>query len=152
MRFREELRHPSGGEAIDRTAQEAVRLAHRALERFPDLVLRHKFIAGGAAVSSALVALAGVAVARRMRNGESAEEAVERVTEEELAGLRVVAITDEVEVSEQAPTNGAQPESGQADTDEGDAEDGAESGAEARSLDADGAGDDDGEGEARRSA
>ncbi len=143
MRLPDELRHPSGGESIDRTAQEAVRLAHRALDRFPELVRRHKFLAGGAAFSSALVALAGVAISRRMRNGESGDEAVERVTEQELAGLDdIVAIGGEVEVSEQAPSNGAQPEAGQAET--------AESGVEAHSLDADGSGD--GEGRERRSA
>jgi hypothetical protein len=50
---------------------------------------KHKFIAGGAAVSSTLVVLAGVAIAHRIGNGESAEEAVESVTAEELQGLRV---------------------------------------------------------------
>jgi hypothetical protein len=73
-----------GGEQVDRAAEEAIHLAHRALDRFPDLVKRHSFIAGGAAVSSALVALAGVAIARRMRNGETAEQALEHVTAEEI--------------------------------------------------------------------
>ena len=111
MKLPDELRHPSGGEAIDRSAQEAIRLAHRALDRFPDLVRRNKFIAGGAAVSSALVMLAGVALARRIRGGQSADEAVESITEEELAGLRVVETTAEVEVTEEAAsTNGGPPE------------------------------------------
>jgi len=73
-----------GGEQVDRAAGEAIHLAHRALARFPDLVRRHSFIAGGAAVSSALVALAGVAIARRMRAGETAEQALEHVTAEEI--------------------------------------------------------------------
>jgi hypothetical protein len=81
---------PSGGEPIDRAAGEAVRLAHRALERFPDIVRRHKFVAGGAVVSSSLIALAGVAIARRIRAGQSPDEAVAAVTEEEVQGLRVV--------------------------------------------------------------
>jgi hypothetical protein len=81
---------PSGGEQIDRAAHEAIRLAHLALERFPDLVRRHKFIAGGAAISSSLIVLAGVAIARRMRAGETPEEAVAAVTEEEVQGLHVV--------------------------------------------------------------
>jgi hypothetical protein len=143
MRLPDELRHPSGGESIDRTAQEAVRLAHRALDRFPDLVRRHKFLAGGAAFSSALVALAGVAISRRMGNGESGDEAVERVTEQELAGLdKIVAIGGEVDVSEQVPSNGAQPEPGQVETVQG--------GVEARPLDDDGSGN--GDAGARRSA
>lgn len=74
----------AGGEQVDRAAHEAIRLAHLALDRFPDLVKRHSFIAGGAAVSSALVALAGVAVARRMRAGQSGAEAVASVTEQEI--------------------------------------------------------------------
>ena len=110
MRLPEDLRRPDGGEALDHAAAEAVRLAHRVLERFPDVVRQHKLFAGGAAVSSALVVLAGVAVARRMRRGASAEEAVEGVTEGELAGLRAVDSTEEVEVTEDAPTNGSRPE------------------------------------------
>lgn len=82
--------HPSGGEPIDRAAQESIRLAHRALERFPDVVRRHKFIAGGAAISTSLIVLAGVAITRRMRAGESADEAIASVTEEEVQGLRVI--------------------------------------------------------------
>ena len=81
--------HPSGGEFVDHAARDAIRLAHRALERFPQLVVKHKFIAGGAAVSSSLVVLAGVAIARRMRAGQSGEEAVASVTEDELQGRLV---------------------------------------------------------------
>jgi hypothetical protein len=73
-----------GGEQVDRAAEEAIHLAHQALNRFPDLVRRHSFIAGGAAVSSALVVLAGVAIARRMRAGETGAQAVEHVTAEEI--------------------------------------------------------------------
>ncbi|MBM3140470.1 MAG: hypothetical protein FJZ92_09795 [Chloroflexi bacterium] len=82
----EDVREASGGEVIDRAARDAIRLAHRALERFPDLVRRHKVIAGGAAISSSLIILAGVAIAHRMRKGQSPEEAVRSVTEEELQG------------------------------------------------------------------
>lgn len=113
MRLPEDMRLPGGGEALDHAAAEAVRLAHRVLERFPHVVRQHKLFAGGAAVSSAIVVLAGVAVARRMRHGASAEEAVAGVTEDELAGLRAVDSTEEVEVSEDAPTNGSQPDGGE---------------------------------------
>lgn len=82
--------HPSGGEPIDRTAGDAIRLAHRALDRFPEMVRRHKFVAGGAVVSSSLIALAGVAIARRIRAGQTPEEAVANVTEEEMQGLRII--------------------------------------------------------------
>ena len=81
----DDLKHPSGGEHIDRASHEAVRLAHRALARFPGLVKQHSYVAGGAAVSSALVVLAGVAIARRMRRGQSGEQAVAEMTEDELS-------------------------------------------------------------------
>ncbi len=80
--------NPSGGEQVDRAVADSVRLAHRALERFPELVRRHKFIAGGAAISSSLIVLAGVAIARRMLAGASPEEAVASVTEDEVQGVR----------------------------------------------------------------
>lgn len=112
MKLPEDLKRSAGGEKIDRTAQEAIRLAYRTLERFPEVVRRHKFIAGGAAVSSALVALAGVAVARRMHDGASADDAVDGVTEEELNGVRIVAETEAVEVTDDAPTNGVGPVEG----------------------------------------
>ena len=88
----EKAGNASGGESIDRAAHEAVRLAHRALERFPELVRKHKFIAGGAAVSTSLIVLAGVAIARRMRAGQTSDEALATVTEDEVQGLRVVAV------------------------------------------------------------
>ena len=87
--FQDDRRHPSGGEHVTHAAGAAIRLAHKVLERFPDVVRRHKYIAGGAAVSTSLVTLAGVAIARRMRGGQSEEEAVASVTEDELAGFRV---------------------------------------------------------------
>jgi hypothetical protein len=48
------------------------------------------FIASGAAISSALVIAAGVAVMRRVRAGAKPEDAVQAVTEEEIEGLRLV--------------------------------------------------------------
>lgn len=75
---------------VNHLAHDSIRIAYRALERFPDVVRRHKFLAGGAAISSSLVALAGVAIARRMSAGQSAEEALASVTAEELEGLRLV--------------------------------------------------------------
>lgn len=75
---------------VNHIAHDSIRIAYSALERFPDLVRRHKFLAGGAAISSSLVALAGVAIAQRMRAGQSAEEALASVTSDELEGLRLV--------------------------------------------------------------
>ena len=116
----DDLKHPSGGERLQGTASDAVRLAHKALERFPLVVKRHKFIAGGAAISSSLVVLAGVAIARRLRSGQSEEEAIASLTEEELNGKRVELPGDETardetppeiaDVETAASTNGETPE------------------------------------------
>jgi hypothetical protein len=86
----DDLKHPSGGEDLDQLAHDAVKMAHRVLDRFPDLKRKHMFIAGGAAISSAIVVAAGVAVMRRIRAGAKPEDAVTQVTEEELEGLRLV--------------------------------------------------------------
>jgi len=86
----DDVKEASGGETIDQVARDSIQLAHRALERFPELVRRHKVIAGGAAISSSLVILAGVAVARRMRRGETAEQAIAGLTEEEVQQLERV--------------------------------------------------------------
>jgi hypothetical protein len=100
----EDVKEASGGEVIDRTARDAIRLAHRALDRFPDLVRKHKVIAGGAAISSSLVVLAGVAITRRVLKGQSAEDAVRTVTEAELQGI---VSPEERRQSSRRPTNGA---------------------------------------------
>jgi hypothetical protein len=76
-----------GGEQLDVAAEASIRLAHRALNRFPELLKRHKYVAGGAAVAGALVVLASVAIARRMRQGETGEQAAERVTRAEIESL-----------------------------------------------------------------
>lgn len=76
-----------GGEQVDVAAEASIRLAHKALNRFPELMKRHKYVAGGAAVAGALVVLASVAIARRMRSGESAEEAAASVTQAEIESL-----------------------------------------------------------------
>lgn len=80
----DDVKEASGGDAIDNVARDSIRLAHAALDRFPDLVRKHKVIAGGAAISSSLVIVAGVAIARRIRKGQTAAEAVADVTEQEI--------------------------------------------------------------------
>lgn len=86
----DDVREASGGEVIDHVSNDVLRLAHRAIDRFPDVKKRHMFIAGGAALSSALIVGAGVAIVRRLRSGQSAEEAVHGVTEEEIEGIRLL--------------------------------------------------------------
>lgn len=81
----EELWEHVDGESPDRATRQALNLAHRATEKFPDLVRRYSTFAGRAAVvSGALMALAGVAVARRARRGQQPEQILEQITPEEI--------------------------------------------------------------------
>ena len=75
---------PSRGERIEDVTQNAVRLAHRVVDRFPHVKRKHMVVAGGAALSSAIIAAAAVAVAKRITAGSSDDDAVNDVTEGEL--------------------------------------------------------------------
>ncbi|MCH7697347.1 MAG: hypothetical protein IH865_00210 [Chloroflexi bacterium] len=77
--------HGVEGEAPDNATTQALNLAHRATEKFPELAKRYRAYAGPAAiVSGALMALAGVAVARRLRRGQHPDEILEQITSEEI--------------------------------------------------------------------
>ena len=77
--------HGVEGEAPDSATTQALNLAHRATEKFPELTSRYKAYAGPVAiVSGALMALAGVAVARRLRRGQNPDEILEQITPEEI--------------------------------------------------------------------
>ncbi len=86
----DDIREASGGEVVDHVSRDILRLAHRALDRFPDMKKRHMFIAGGAAVSSALIVGASVAIVRRLRSGQAPDDAVNDITEEELDGIKLL--------------------------------------------------------------
>ena len=76
--------------AIKLGQDDAIRLAHRVLERFPGMRKKHMFIAGGAALSSAILIAAGVAIAKRVRQGQPAAEAAEEITEDELDNMSLL--------------------------------------------------------------
>jgi hypothetical protein len=77
--------HNVQGEAPDPSALSALQLAHRVLAKFPDLTRRYqKFIGTAAVVSSALIVLTSIAVARRLNRGESAEDILNSITPEEI--------------------------------------------------------------------
>ena len=71
-------------------SEEAIRLAHEVIERFPDLKKKHMFLAGGAALSSALLIGAAFAITKRIRAGQTPREAADTVTEEELDGVSLL--------------------------------------------------------------
>lgn len=76
--------------AIKLGQDDAIRLAHRVLERLPGMRKKHMFIAGGAALSSAVLIGAAVAIARRVRQGQTASEAAEEITEDEIENLSLL--------------------------------------------------------------
>ncbi len=73
------------GERPDAATSDALNLAHRAAEKFPDLAERYKNYAGPVAIaSSALLVLAGVAVARRSKRGQGADDILAQITSDEI--------------------------------------------------------------------
>lgn len=77
--------HGSHGEHLDDPTLRVLRLAYAAAQKFPDVAKRHKkFVGSVAVVSSVLVLLGGIAVARRVRRGESAEQILESLTPDEI--------------------------------------------------------------------
>lgn len=81
----EELWEHLEGEMPDSATRQALNLAHRAIGKFPELAQRYRSFAGPVAVASgALVVLAGVAIARRLRRGQPPEQILEQITSEEI--------------------------------------------------------------------
>lgn len=73
------------GESPDGATRQALNLAHRAAEKFPELTGRYRSYAGPAAIiSGALIAMSGVAVARRLRRGQKPDEILDQITSEEI--------------------------------------------------------------------
>lgn len=81
----EELWEQVEGESPDTATRQALNLAHRAAEKFPDLANRYRSFAGPVVIASgALMALAGVAVARRLRRGQQPDEILDQITSDEI--------------------------------------------------------------------
>jgi hypothetical protein len=79
------------GEQPDSATRHALNLAHRAVGRFPDLARRYRRFAGPAAVvSTGLVLLTGIAIARRLRLGEQPEQILDSLTPDEIESAAVV--------------------------------------------------------------
>ncbi|MEX0785811.1 MAG: hypothetical protein WD939_04160 [Dehalococcoidia bacterium] len=79
------------GDSPDTATRQALNLAHRAAEKFPALSSRYKSFAGPAVIASgALMALAGVAVARRLRRGQHPDEIIDQITSEEIENAATV--------------------------------------------------------------
>lgn len=84
------------GERPDPSTHRTIKLAHRALERFPELSGRYKAYAGAAAVvSSAATLMAAIAIARKMKRGMSADRALAALTVADIEAAAHVAARDQ---------------------------------------------------------
>ena len=80
------------GETPDSATRDVLGLVHQAIDRFPELAGRYRKYAGPAAVvSGALIVLAGIAVARRVRLGELPERILRELTSAEIESAAQVA-------------------------------------------------------------
>jgi hypothetical protein len=104
----DEVRHPdhmeddfdweavAEGEPVDAETHRTLRLAHRALAKFPELKGKYKAYAGVAAIVSSTATLtAGIALTRKMRHGMTAEKALAALTHADLENAVHVAARDQ---------------------------------------------------------
>lgn len=84
------------GETVDAETHKTLRLAHRAVAKFPELRGKYMAYAGAAAVVSSVATLmAGVAIARKMKRGMSADKALASLTAADLENAVRVAARDQ---------------------------------------------------------
>ncbi len=104
----DEVRHPdqmaddfdweavAEGEPVDAETHRTLRLAHRAVAKFPELKGKYKAYAGAAAVvSSAATLMAAVAITRKMKRGMSPGQALASLTAADLDAAVHVAARDQ---------------------------------------------------------
>jgi len=93
------------GEQPDSATRHTLNLAHQAVDRFPELAQRYRRFTGPAAVvSTALVLLAGIAIARRLRLGEHPEQILDSLTPDEIESAAVVEQEEKVQRHRQIQT------------------------------------------------
>jgi hypothetical protein len=80
------------GERPDTATSDALGLAYRGVKKFPELAMRHRRFAGTAAIASTGVVLAAaMAIARRLRRGQSPDAILEELTPDEIENAAHVA-------------------------------------------------------------
>lgn len=88
----EDLWESAEGERPDTATRDVLGLAHRAVSKFPELAIRYRRFAGPVAIASTGVVLAAaMAIARRLRRGQSPDEILEELTPEEIENAVQVA-------------------------------------------------------------
>jgi hypothetical protein len=84
------------GEPVDAETHRTLRLAHRAVAKFPELKGHYKAYAGAAAVVSSVATLmAAVAITRKTKRGMSAGQALASLTAADLEAAVHVAARDQ---------------------------------------------------------
>jgi hypothetical protein len=84
------------GEPVDAETHRTLRLAHRAVAKFPELKGHYKAYAGAAAiVSSVATLMAAVAITRKTKQGMSAGQALASLTAADLEAAVHVAARDQ---------------------------------------------------------
>ena len=84
------------GEHPDPATHKTLRLAHRAVAKFPELSTKYKVYAGAAAVVSSVATLAGaIAITRKMKRGMSADSALASITVADIENALHVAARDQ---------------------------------------------------------
>jgi len=84
------------GEPVDAETHRTLRLAHRAVAKFPELKGKYKAYAGAAAiVSSAATLMAAIAITRKTKRGMSAGQALASLTAADLEAAVHVAARDQ---------------------------------------------------------
>jgi hypothetical protein len=80
------------GEQPDTATRDVLGLAHQAVKNFPELAIRYRRFAGPVAIASTgAVLAAAMAIARRLRRGQSRDEILEELTPEEIENAVQVA-------------------------------------------------------------
>ncbi len=76
------------GELPDTHTVSALELAHKAVNKFPDLAKRYqKYIGTAAVLSSAVIVLASIAISKRQHSGQSTERILAEITPEEIESM-----------------------------------------------------------------
>jgi hypothetical protein len=84
------------GEPVDAETHRTLRIAHRAVAKFPEMKGKYKAYAGAAAVvSSAATLMAAVAITRKTKRGMSAGQALASLTVADLEAAVHVAARDQ---------------------------------------------------------
>ena len=104
----DEVRHPdqiaddfdweavAEGEPVDAETHRTLRLAHRAVAKFPELKGKYKAYAGAAVVvSSAATLMAAIAITRKTKRGMSAGQALASLTAADIEAAVHVAARDQ---------------------------------------------------------